>query len=242
MRDCFHRHDLVAIVPAVRRSITVEVLGDAAWWPSDAVEQLLRGEVKGVALPGIVSRQEGDAPGLVGRVRLALSSKGSSSAGASRRALLFGVPDPRSLPGDYGCAMHGRSESAGLRRVGRGLGAGIGGRPALRGVRLGGSGPGHWASILPRGVRSGSRGEVGALDAVERFHDAVCALSRESGVAIDVELELPDGAGIKLAELSTRETPCLQRDSLACASWAKMRCGPWIIDISSRSKGERNGC
>lgn len=51
MRDCFHRHDLVAIVPAVRRSITVEVLGDAAWWPSDAVEQLLRGEVKGVALP-----------------------------------------------------------------------------------------------------------------------------------------------------------------------------------------------
>ena len=31
---------------------------------TDAVEQLLRGEVKGVALPGIVSRQEGDAPGL----------------------------------------------------------------------------------------------------------------------------------------------------------------------------------
>lgn len=42
---------------------------------------------------------------------------------------------------------------------------------------------------------------MGALGAVERFYGAVVDLAQKSGVAIDVELELPDGAGIKLAEL-----------------------------------------
>ena len=43
--------------------------------------------------------------------------------------------------------------------------------------------------------------KMGALGAVERFYGAVVDLAQKSGVAIDVELELPDGAGIKLAEL-----------------------------------------
>ena len=54
MRGRFHRHDLVTIVPAARRSLAVEVLGDPSWWPADEVEQLRCGVVDGVPLPGIV--------------------------------------------------------------------------------------------------------------------------------------------------------------------------------------------
>lgn len=201
MRDCFHRHDLVAIVPAVRRSITVEVLGDAAWWPSDAVEQLLCGEVKGVALPGIVSRQEGDAPGLSVGFASPYRQKGVRLRG--RAVVPFSsvslIRDPYQVITDARCTavpnlpVFDVLDEAWALASAAGLPCGVFGSVAL--ALATGLPYCHEESDLDLVVK------LGALDAVERFHDAVCALSRESGVAIDVELELPDGAGIKLAEL-----------------------------------------
>lgn len=211
MRECFRRHDLVTVAPAVRRSITVEILGDAAWWPSDVVEQLRRGEVEGVALPGIVSRQEGDVPGLSVGFASPYRQEGARLRG--RAVVPFSsvsfIRDPYQVITDARCTtvpdlpVFGVLDEAWALASAAGLPCGVFGSVAL--ALATGLPYCHEESDLDLVVK------MGAIDAVKRFHDAVCALAQESGVAIDVELELPDGAGVKLAELFGAGTTVLAK-------------------------------
>ena len=201
MRGRFHRHDLVTIVPAARRSLAVEVLGDPSWWPADEVEQLRCGVVDGVPLPGIVSRQEDGHSGLAVGFATPFRQEGNRLRGRAvvPPAAVSLIRDPYQVIAHKRCTVvpdlpvFGVLDEAWALAAAAGLPCGVFGSVALQ-----------LASGLPfchEGSDLDLVVKMGALDGVERFYGAVVDLAQKSGVAIDVELELPDGEGIKLAEL-----------------------------------------
>ncbi len=199
-RTC-RRHDLVTLVSAAHRCLGVEVLGDAAWWPAEAVAQLAEGRWGDVALPGIVSRQRAGDTMLALGFASPLRQEGNRLRGCVRvcPAAVASVRDPYQVIALARCKpvsdlpVFGVLNEAWALASEAGLPCGVFGSAALE--LASGLSYCHEESDLDLVVK------MGELDAVERFHQAVRALARESGVAIDVELELPDGAGIKLAEL-----------------------------------------
>lgn len=212
-------------------------------WPSDAVEQLLRGEVKGVALPGIVSRQEGDAPGLSVGFASPYRQKGVRLRG--RAVVPFSsvslIRDPYQVITDARCTavpnlpVFDVLDEAWALASAAGLPCGVFGSVAL--ALATGLPYCHEESDLDLVVK------LGALDAVERFHDAVCALSRESGVAHRCGARASRWCGHQARGAFRRgkHRACKGFTGVCLMGKDEVR-APWIIDISSRSKGERNGC
>lgn len=197
----FRRHDLVTIVPAARARQAVEVLGDEAWWPVAEVDRLRRGVIDGVALPAVVSRQEPGLAGFAVGFASPYRQEGNRLRGravVSPQAVCL-IRDPYQVIAESRCTtvpdlpVFGVLDEAWALAAAAGLPCGVFGSAAL--ALATGLPYCHEGSDLDLVVK------MGPLDAVEGFHRAVCDLVVKSGVAIDVELELPDGAGIKLAEL-----------------------------------------
>lgn len=201
MRLRFRRHDLVTLAPVVRRSMAMEVLGDEAWWPSEEVEKLRRGEVDGVLLPGIVSRQPEGISGLAVGFSSPFRQEGNRLRGWTvvPPSSVTLIRDPYQVIACKRCTavqdlqVFKVLDEAWGQAAEVGLPCGVFGSAALQ--LASGLPYCHEKSDLDLVVKKG------AFEALERFHNAVRTLQRESGIAIDVEVELPDGAGVKLAEL-----------------------------------------
>ena len=197
--NTFARHDLVTIDPAVRAVLTAEVFNQDMW-PLDQVECLVYSGYDGVFVPGIVTRQPEGVEGL----HVGFSAPYRKDGVRLRAAAIISPQDVVAVSHPYEVASRISYEHQNSRVFdtlrealvaagSRELECGVFGSCAL--ALETGLPYFHDTSDLDLVVRLASKEQL------EGFYKDVCAIGQRCGVSTDVEVELPEGWGIKLAEL-----------------------------------------
>ena len=195
------RHTLVTLDAKLRKSLPDLAVGGLLPPFREAAEaERVRACLAAVNLPGIVCRPTLKNRGR--RIQLGLSFPFRNRDGVRVKSAIL-VPssaiasaaDPFAVAGDCG-GLNGAVGAVvrALLACGRGLGVAVGllGSAALE------------AATGLAYVTETSDVDVlvrGGFEDLKRFSDAAAGIARDSGVAVDVEVELGNGAGVKLAEL-----------------------------------------
>lgn len=196
----FARHDLVFIDSQARAVLSADV-PNRAFWPDDQVEKLLHKGYDGVFVPGIVTRQPKEARGLV----VGFSAPFRKEGMRLRAAATIDARDVTAVVGPYEVSALAADADSNESPVFSALHEAI---RAARDCQLACGVFGSCALALATGLpyfhdASDLDLVVGLSDRsrLEAFSNAVNVIASSGGVRTDVEVELPGGWGIKLAEL-----------------------------------------
>lgn len=194
------RHDLVDIAPAVRAVLTADVPNEALW-PAEQVECLVRRGYNGVFVPGIVTRQPQGVDGLT----VGFSAPYREDSMRLRATAIISPSDVVAVRHPFEIAHEAAQRDLSSSPVYatlqeamdaawyENLECGVFGSCSLALVT--GLPYFHGSSDLDLVVRLASKEQL------EGFWRAVNTIATRNNIAVDVEVELPGGWGIKLAEL-----------------------------------------